>query len=126
MSFETPDAVRVCDQCGRYMTSDRTISPMPTGPKATNEGTPNDPLPAAYAAGGHLTCQPCAYEIISARLLGLGVIVPQGECATCDEYYWGSPTLTPPGPVGRHSSGAGHTPPRAHCTCGRPGCDTTD
>jgi len=126
MSFETSDALTICDECGRYMTSDREIAPMPAGPLASNEGTPEDPLPSAYSAGNTLTCQPCAYRIKGERLIDLGVVVPVGECSTCDDHYWSSPTLDPGGPAGRHSNGSGHNPPRTHCTCGRPGCGTTD
>lgn len=121
---EVPDGLSSCPECGRYMTSDRQVASMPSAHPAPNDGTMHDPLPAVYARGRELTCQPCAYQIISERLVELGVIVAQGECATCDTWYWAKPTLDPGGPVGRHCDGAAHG--RTHCTCGRPGCASTD
>lgn len=121
---EIRDNLLVCEPCGRYMTTDRELAPMPATHPAPNSGSMADPLPAIYALGTTLACQPCAHRLKSEWLLDLGYIVPQGECSVCDEHFWASPTMDPGGPVARHNEGASHG--QTHCTCGRPGCNTTD
>lgn len=123
--METSEAVQMCEMCGRYMTSDREMTPMPASALAPNEGTATDPLPAVSFGNGEM-CQLCAYAEKSAHLMASGFIVAQGECVTCDNYFWSKPTLDPGGPVAHHDQGSVHG--ATHCTCGRRelGCGTTD
>ncbi len=123
--IELPDDIQTCDACQRYMTSDREQAPQPSSGRSALEGTIAEPLPTGSMANGvQMLCQPCAFDVIAIRLIANGTILPEGECPSCDMLYWAKPNLNPGGPVGRHISGATHG--AMHCTCGRPGCDTTD
>lgn len=120
---ELPDGVESCDVCGRYMTFDRERAPMPAGGRSGRAGTPEEPLPAVAEYSG-VRCQLCGHDALAGRLMDMGTIVAHGECTVCDTRFWDAPMFNPGGPVGAHSAGAVHG--ATHCTCGRPGCGTTD